>query len=72
MIFFIASFLTAWVLALFGFDTVVILAIFELFGKEVTTATYYFLFGVFGALKSVSYVKGGYRRTKTGTSEEKE
>ena len=39
----------AWILSLFGFDDLFIRAIFEMFGKHITDATYYISFGVIGA-----------------------
>ncbi|MDW0111109.1 hypothetical protein [Sporosarcina aquimarina] len=51
----------AWVLTLFNFEKLVIQAFKELFGKDITKATYYFLFlaiGIFGEI--VLLLQGTY------------
>ncbi|WP_432352944.1 hypothetical protein [Sporosarcina sp. A2] len=51
----------AWLLTLFSFERLVIQAFKELFGKDITKATYYFLFlaiGVFGEV--VLLLQGTY------------
>ena len=51
----------AWVLNLFKFDQLFIQAFKELFGKDVSKATYYFLFlciGIFGEI--VLLFQGAY------------
>ncbi|WOV83684.1 hypothetical protein PGH26_12455 [Sporosarcina jeotgali] len=51
----------AWLLTLFSFEQLVIQAFKELFGKEITKATYYFLFlaiGIFGEI--VLLLQGTY------------
>lgn len=51
----------AWILTLFNFEKLVIQAFKELFGKDITQATYYFLFlviGIFGEI--VLLLQGTY------------
>ncbi len=51
----------AWLLTLFSFERLVIQAFKELFGKDITKATYYFLFlaiGIFGEI--VLLLQGTY------------
>lgn len=51
----------AWILTLFSFEQLVIQAFKELFGKDITKATYYFLFlaiGIFGEI--VLLLQGTY------------
>lgn len=51
----------AWFLTLFGFEKLIIQAFKELFNKDITIASYYFLFliiGVFGEL--VLLLQGTY------------
>ncbi|REB05157.1 hypothetical protein DVB69_15440 [Sporosarcina sp. BI001-red] len=51
----------AWILTLFNFEQLVIQAFKELFGKDITKATYYFLFlviGIFGEI--VLLLQGTY------------
>ncbi|MGN7408752.1 hypothetical protein [Sporosarcina sp. SAFN-010] len=51
----------AWFLTLFNFEQLVIQAFKELFGKDITKATYYFLFltiGIFGEI--VLLLQGTY------------
>lgn len=51
----------AWILSLFKFDRMFIQAFKELFNKDVTRATYYFLFlciGIFGEI--VLLFQGAY------------
>jgi hypothetical protein len=53
--------LIAWILSLFKFERLFIQAFKELFGKEVSKATYYFLFlciGIFGEI--VLLFQGAY------------
>ncbi|OCT12950.1 hypothetical protein A8709_21755 [Paenibacillus pectinilyticus] len=53
--------LIAWILNWFKFERLIIGAFKELFNKEITTATYYFLFfclGVFGDM--VLLIQGAY------------
>lgn len=54
MLYIALSLLSGWILSLFGFDAVVIQGVFELFGKTITSTSYYFLFGVLGALNLFS------------------
>lgn len=45
--------LVGWILSWFKFESLIIQAFKELFGKDITKATYYFLFfcaGVFGEI----------------------
>ena len=53
--------ITGWILSWFKFNRLFIQAIKELFNKEITNASYYFVFfciGVFGDL--VLFIKGTY------------
>jgi len=45
--------LGAWILNCFGFSQVVITGMRELFGIEIGVTTYYFMFAIMGALKSI-------------------
>ncbi len=45
--------LIAWILSWFKIDHLVIQAVHELFDKEITTATYYFAFLIFGAVGDI-------------------
>lgn len=49
------SLLGALILSWFGFDNVVDTGMHEVFGKNISTTGYYFLFGLLGALRSVGY-----------------
>ena len=42
-----------WVLALFGFESVVIAGMAQLFGITINATGYYFMFALMGAIKSV-------------------
>lgn len=53
--------LTSWVLSWFGFDKLFIQAIKELFKKEVTIASYYFVFFCVGTIgELVLFFNGHY------------
>ena len=58
----IATFLLiAWILTLFSFEKIIIQAFKELFNKDITNASYYFLFlmiGIFGDI--VLLLQGTY------------
>ena len=43
------------ILAVFGFDDVVIVAMRELFGIAITTASYYFIFAILGLLSRIEF-----------------
>lgn len=45
------SLLGGWVLSLFGFQGVVIAGMLQVFGVTINALGYYFLFGMFGALR---------------------
>lgn len=47
------SLFVGWVLSWFGFDTVVATGMSEVFGTVISTTSYYFLFGLIGALQSI-------------------
>lgn len=50
------SLLGAWILSWFGFDNLFIHGVNELFGLDLSTAGYYFIFALFGMLKNVLYI----------------
>jgi len=58
------SLLGGLILSLFGFDAVVMQGMLEVFNKELSTSGYYFLFGVFGALKQLALLLSS-RKDKT-------
>jgi len=45
------------ILAVFGFDDVVITSMRELFGITITTASYYFIFAILGLLSSITIIR---------------
>ncbi|UGO48000.1 hypothetical protein PQE72_gp186 [Bacillus phage vB_BanS_Skywalker] len=49
----IGALLGGFILQLFGFDNVVQTGMLEVFGKTISDTSYYFLFGMMGASKSV-------------------
>ena len=49
----IGGLLGGWILALFGFESVVIAGMAQLFGVTINATGYYFLFALMGAIKSV-------------------
>ncbi|MDT0150432.1 hypothetical protein Q9R38_28360 [Priestia aryabhattai] len=56
----IVSFLiTAWVLSWFKFEQTFILAFKELFNKEITKASYYFIFFCIGAIGDIALLCNG-------------
>lgn len=58
----IVSFLLiAWILSWFDFDKMFIRAFKELFNKEITIASYYFIFFAIGVLGDmILFLKGSY------------
>lgn len=54
MFFITASLLGGWILSLFGFDGAVEVGMKEVFNVEISQTGYYFLFGLIGALRSIS------------------
>lgn len=55
----IALLIIGWILTLFHIDEFVITAFSEVFNKEVTIATYYFVFLVFGLIfEFISFLRG--------------
>jgi hypothetical protein len=54
------SLLIGWILSLFGFKAVVILGMAQVFGVTITSTGYYFLFGLWGALRSVALLSRSY------------
>ena len=49
----IGGLLGGWILALFGFESVVIAGMAQLFGITINATGYYFLFALMGAIKSI-------------------
>ncbi|WP_432363207.1 hypothetical protein [Sporosarcina sp. UB5] len=58
----IASFLlTGWILSWFGFEKLFIQSLKELFNKDITVASYYFIFFCIGAIGDfVLFFNGDY------------
>lgn len=54
MIAIILSLLGGWILNLFGFDTLLIAGMSQLFGVTMTSAGYYTIFGLLGMARSVA------------------
>jgi len=53
--------LTAWILSWFKFDQLFVRAFKELFNKDVTTASYYFIFFCIGLLGDlILFFRGDY------------
>ena len=49
----IGGLLGGWILALFGFESVVIAGMAQLFGITINATGYYFMFALMGAIKSI-------------------
>ena len=49
----IGGLLGGWILALFGFESVVIAGMAQLFGITINATGYYFMFAIMGAIKSI-------------------
>lgn len=58
------SLLIALILSWFGFDKVVIKGVYELFNKEITKTGYYFIFGMFGMLRSLLLSTSSIKRMR--------
>lgn len=74
MISIIISLLVGWILSLFGFESLVIGGMLQVFGVSITSTGYYFLFAIFGALKSIGFSfgnKGEFIRLKYKELKEK-
>lgn len=63
------SLLGGWILSLFGFKGVVIAGMAQVFGVTLNTLGYYFLFGMFGALRRVATLVGAVgKKRETNTT----
>lgn len=66
--------LSGLILSWFGFDYIVRIGMEEVFGKSITMTGYYFLFAIFGALKSIaaSFNGGNSKLLQTTDNKNKE
>lgn len=46
--YFLAFLIVAWILSIFGFDTLFVTGVRELFGKEISVGSYYLIFLLLG------------------------
>lgn len=70
MVFILFWLLNAFLLGLFGFDTMFINGAEEVFNLEITKTGYYFLFAVIGILKGFAFTLSG-RKFGTVTKDKK-
>lgn len=63
--------LNAWLLGLFGFDTMFISGMFEVFGLVITKTGYYFIFALVGLANGIGFKIGG-NKLEVGNKDKKD
>lgn len=70
MFFILGWLFNAWLLGLFGFDTMFINGVMEVFNLEITKTGYYTIFALFGVVKSSVFSLSG-KELKFGKQDKK-